>query len=62
MRNWLNALGMFLMLAGVTALVIGLFRYFFPVVEDYIPNDFKRPLSISYAGYYILAGLALLSF
>ena len=62
MRNWLNALGVLLVLMGISVLVIGSFRYFFPFVESYIPDSFKSALSIRYAGYYVLAGLALLSF
>jgi hypothetical protein len=60
MMSLLLSLGIVLVFVGITTLVIGLLRYFFPMVEDFIPQDFKQALSIRFAAYYLLAGLLLL--
>lgn len=60
MMNLLAAIGLMLVLGGVTALIIGSVRYFFPFVDEYIPEEFKKPLTIQFAAYYLLAGLLLL--
>lgn len=60
MTALLGAIGIFLFFFGITVLIIGSIRYFFPMVEEYIPDDFKKPLSIRFAAYYLLAGLLLL--
>lgn len=60
MMGLLASIGFVLILAGVTTLIIGSVRHFFPVVEQYFPESFKKPLSVSYAGYYVLVGLLLL--
>lgn len=60
MMNLLAAIGFVLVLIGLTALIIGSVRHFFPFVEEYIPEEFKKPLSIQFAAYYLLAGLLLL--
>lgn len=60
MMGLLAALGMVLVLIGITTLIFGLTRYFFPLVEEYIPEDFKRFLTIQTAAYCLLAGLLLL--
>lgn len=60
MMNLLAAIGFVLVLIGITTLIIGSVRHFFPFVEEYIPEDFKKPLSIQFAAYYLLAGLLLL--
>ncbi len=54
------AASIFLILFGVTALIIGSVRHFFPFVDQYFPESFKRPLSIQFAAYYLLIGLLLL--
>lgn len=60
--NFLAAIAVMLVLIGLTTLVIGGIRHFFPFVEAYIPDSFKQPLSIRYAAYYLLAGLLILLF
>ena len=60
MLNWLHAIGVFLILMGITATVIGLARHFFPMLNQYLPETFKQPLSATYGSYYLLAGLLLL--
>lgn len=57
---FLASIGVLLVLFGLTALVIGSVRHFFPFVEEYIPEEFKKPLSIQFSAYYLLAGLLLL--
>lgn len=59
MMGLLLSIGVVLILIGVTTLVIGVVRHFFPLVEDFIPDDFKRFLSIRIAAYCLLAGLLL---
>lgn len=54
------ALGVLLVLAGVSILVIGLVRYFFPSSNKFVPEDFKDIFSTTYGGYFLLAGLLLL--
>lgn len=56
----LGSIGAFLILFGITTLIIGSVRHFFPFVEEYIPQEFKKPLSLPFAGYYVLAGLLML--
>ncbi|MBU0656511.1 MAG: hypothetical protein KJ914_15420 [Gammaproteobacteria bacterium] len=56
----LGSIGAFLILFGITTLIIGSVRHFFPFVEEYIPQEFKKPLSFPFAGYYVLAGLLML--
>lgn len=57
---FLASIGVLLVLFGLTALIIGSVRHFFPFVEEYIPPEFKKPLSIQFSAYYLLAGLLLL--
>ncbi|QLQ31425.1 MAG: hypothetical protein HZT40_07225 [Candidatus Thiothrix singaporensis] len=56
----LASIGIMLVLFGVTVLIIGGTRHFFPFVEEYIPEEFKKPLSIRFSAYYLLAGLLLI--
>ncbi len=56
----LGSISVLLVLFGITALIIGAIRHFFPFVEEYIPQEFKKPLSIQYSAYYLLAGLLIL--
>lgn len=60
MNNVLAAAGVLLLLFGVSALVIGAARHFFPMFEQFIPESFKKPLSFQYGSYYFLAGLVCL--
>ncbi|QTR48339.1 hypothetical protein J9253_05465 [Thiothrix litoralis] len=56
----LAAIGFVLVLFGITTLIIGIVRHFFPFVDEYIPEEFKKPLTIQFAAYYLLGGLLLL--
>jgi len=58
----LAAIGVLLLLAGVSAFVIGLTRYFFTGFESLIPDDFKRFLSMRSGVYIFLTGLVLVRF
>lgn len=58
--NLLGAIGAMLVLAGVTTLIIGAARYFFPMLDQFFPESFKKPLSFQYGAYYLLAGLVCL--
>ncbi len=58
--NFIAASAIIIILVGITTLSIGSIRYFFPFVEAYIPEGFKRPLSSRYAAYYLLTGMLLL--
>ncbi len=60
MREFLGVIGVLLVLFGVAVLVIGSVRHFFPFVEEYIPEEFKKALSLGMAGYYVLGGLLLM--
>ncbi len=60
MMDLFAAIGFMLVLAGFTTLIIGTIRYFFPFVDEYIPEEFKKPLTIQFAAYYLLVGLLLL--
>jgi hypothetical protein len=58
--GFLAAIGIFLVLFGITALIIGAFRHFFPMLNDFIPKEFDKALSIQFSAYYLLAGLLLI--
>ena len=58
----LAAVGVMLLLGGSSIFIIGLVRYFFPSIEKFLPNDFKKIVSIRYAIYIFLAGLLLVRF
>lgn len=60
MKDLLGVAGVLLLLAGITALIIGTARYFFPMLEQFFPESFKKPLSFQYGTYYFLAGLICL--
>lgn len=60
MKDLLGVAGVLLLLAGVTALIIGTARYLFPMLEQFFPESFKKPLSFQYGTYYFLAGLICL--
>ncbi|QTR51851.1 hypothetical protein J8380_14305 [Candidatus Thiothrix anitrata] len=56
----LAAIGVLLVLFGVSVLIIAGVRHFFPSTENWIPDEFRRALSCQFAAYYVLAGLLLL--
>ncbi|TXH66143.1 MAG: hypothetical protein E6Q85_10890 [Thiothrix sp.] len=60
MKDLMAVVGVLLLLAGVTALIIGAARYFFPMLNQFFPESFKKPLSFQYGTYYFLAGLVCL--
>ncbi|MFZ1388689.1 MAG: hypothetical protein WBP46_06210 [Thiolinea sp.] len=60
MKNLIAVAGVLLILAGVTVLVIGAARHFFPMLNQFFPESFKKPLSFQYGSYYFLAGLVCL--
>jgi len=60
MKDLIAVAGVLLLLAGVTALIIGAARYFFPMLNQFFPENFKKPLSFQYGSYYFLAGLLCL--
>lgn len=60
MNNIIATAGVLLLLLGVSALVMGAARYFFPMLEQFFPEGFKKPLSFQYGSYYFLAGLVCL--
>lgn len=60
MTELLTAVSIVLILIGITTLIIGIARHFFPMVDEYFPESFKKPLSIQYAAYYLLIGLVIL--
>lgn len=60
MMGLLAAVGILLVLFGISVVIIAGIRHFFPATESFIPDDFKRALSFQFAAYYLLAGLLLL--
>ncbi len=60
MINLLLSISVFLLLMGVTAVIIGAARHFFPSLEAFFPDSFKRPLSFMFGAYYLLAGLLMM--
>lgn len=60
MMALVGAIGVFLVFFGIAVLIIGVIRHFFEFAEDFVPEEFKKPLSITYAAYYLLTGLVLL--
>lgn len=60
MMGLLAAVGILLVLFGISVVIIAGIRNFFPATESFIPDDFKRALSLQFAAYYLLAGLLLL--
>ncbi len=51
------ALGVLLILAGVSVLLIGLMRLIFPSTHRFMPDDFKTIFSWRYGVYMMLAGI-----
>lgn len=60
MKDIVAVVGVLLLLAGVTTLIIGAARYFFPMLDQFFPDSFKKPLSFQRGSYYLLAGLLCL--
>jgi hypothetical protein len=60
MQNIVGAAAVFLILAGVSAVIIGAARHFFPMLEQFFPESFKKPLSFQWGSYYLLGGLVCL--
>ena len=58
----LASIGVMLLLGGSSIFIIGLIRYFFPSADKFIPNDFKKIISIRNAVYIFLVGLLLVRF
>ncbi|MEE9325882.1 MAG: hypothetical protein V3U71_01210 [Cocleimonas sp.] len=56
------AIGVLLMLAGVSLFIIALFLSVFADFKHFIPDDFKRAISIRVGVYVFLAGLVLVNF
>jgi len=56
-----SAIGVLLLLMGVSAFLMGAVRYFFPSVDKFVPADFKVFLSLRTGVYLFLGGIALLS-
>jgi len=55
------AIGVLLILAGFSTIIIGLVRKLFPATEKLVPEDLKNVFSLRYGVYYLLAGLLLIS-
>jgi len=51
-----------LLLGGSSIFIMGLARHFFPSLGKFIPDGFKKIISIRYAVYIFLAGLLLVRF
>lgn len=60
MQNIFGVVAVLLILAGVTAVIIGAARYFFPMLEQFFPESFKKPLSFQWGSYYLLGGVICL--
>ena len=58
----LQAIGVLLLLSGVSAFMIGLIRYFFPSTERFLPDDMKRWFSLKFSIVYFLVGMVILRF
>ena len=58
----LAAIGILLLLAGISTFLLGLVRFAFPSTEKFIPDDFKKFLSMRVGVYLFLAGIVLLRF
>lgn len=56
------AIGVLLMLTGVSLFTIALFLYFFADFKRFIPDDFKHVISIRVGVYVFLAGLVFVNF
>jgi len=58
----LASIGVMLLLAGVSIFLIALVRTFFPSSEKFLPDDFKKLVTLRNAIYIFLAGLVLTRF
>jgi len=55
-------LGVLATLAGVSIFIMGILVYLFPSTKDFVPDDFKRIISIRVGVYIFLVGILLLRF
>jgi hypothetical protein len=58
--NFLHAIGVLLIIIGFSSFIIGVIRYFFPSLEDYVPEEFKKPFTIGSGIFITLAGMLVL--
>lgn len=58
----LAAIGGLLLLMGFSTFLMAVVRYFFPSLESFVPNDFKRLLTMRVGISLFLAGGLLLRF
>ena len=58
----LAAIGVLLLLCGVSTFLLAMVRKIFPASDKFIPEDFKRYLTIPVGVYVFLVGLLLLRF
>ena len=56
-----SAIGVLFVLLGVTTLIMGAVRSFFPSVDKFVPNDFKSFLTLRTGALLAVAGVALLN-
>jgi len=58
----LAAIGVLLMLAGVSSFLFGVVRHYFPSTNSLIPDELKIMLTMRAGVYSFLAGIVLLRF
>jgi hypothetical protein len=58
----LAAIGGLLLFMGFSTFLMAAVRHFFPSLESFVPNDFKRLLNMRVGVYLFLAGVLLLRF
>ncbi|MEE9351799.1 MAG: hypothetical protein V3U78_06030 [Thiotrichaceae bacterium] len=58
--NFLHAIGVLLIIIGFSSFVIGILRYFFPSLESYVADEFKKPFTIGSGIFITLAGMLIL--
>lgn len=54
------SIGVLLIMLGISVVVIGAIRYFFPAFEQWIPDGWQTYLSLCYGSYYLIVGFALI--
>ncbi|MEE9445771.1 MAG: hypothetical protein V3V19_08920 [Cocleimonas sp.] len=57
----LSAIAVLLLLMGVSTLLMGAVRHFFPSVDQFVPSDFKQFLTLRTGFLMVVAGVALLN-
>lgn len=60
MASLFITLGILILLFSVSVGFVVLTRYFFPSVEQFIPDDWKPWLTFRYVSYFVLVGVVLL--